>query len=118
MSDHFSQFCIFRSARDRIKPARRKMCDITNFNRDSFTQDLNQIDWQPIIVWSPFFSLFRMSGIGSLVMSGDWRRWLVFGAKLSGIFAKAGHCNIDILLLKHCYCCNVPILFYLKYVFI
>ena len=49
VSDHFSQFCIFRSARDRIKPAKRKMRDFTNFDRDSFTQDLNQIDWQSII---------------------------------------------------------------------
>ena len=49
VSDHFSQFCIFRSARDRIKPVKRKMRDFTNFDRDSFTQDLNQIDWQSII---------------------------------------------------------------------
>ena len=34
---------------DRIKPAKRKMRDFTNFDRDSFTQDLNQIDWQSII---------------------------------------------------------------------
>ena len=47
-SDHFSQFCIFRSARDRIKPAKRKMSDFTNSDRDSFTQDLDQIDWQLI----------------------------------------------------------------------
>ena len=49
VSDHFSQFCIFRSARDRIKSVKRKMRDFTNFDRDSFTQDLNQIDWQSII---------------------------------------------------------------------
>ena len=49
VGDHFSQFCIFRSARDRIKPAKRKLRDFTNFDRDSFTQDLNQIDWQSII---------------------------------------------------------------------
>ena len=49
VGDHFSQFCIFRSARDRIKPVKRKMRDFTNFDRDSFTQDLNQIDWQSII---------------------------------------------------------------------
>ena len=65
-----------------------------------------------------FASLARMSGIGYLVMSGDRGRWLVFGAGLSGIFAKAGHCNIDILLLKHSYCCNFPILFDFKYLFI
>ena len=49
VSDHFSQFCIFRSAKDRIKPAQRKMSDFSNSDRDSFTQDLNQIDWQLII---------------------------------------------------------------------
>ena len=49
VSDHFLQFCIFRSARDRIKPAKTKIHDFTNFDRDSFTLDLNQIDWQLII---------------------------------------------------------------------
>ena len=52
VSDHFSQFCIFRSARNRIKPATRKMRDFTNFDRDCFTQDLNQVDWQSIIASS------------------------------------------------------------------
>ena len=64
-----------------------------------------------------FVILARMSGIG-YVMSGDRTRWLVFDAGLSGIFAKAGHCNINILLLKHSYCCNVTILFYFMYLFI
>ena len=68
VSDHFSQFCIFRSARDRIKPAKRKMRDFTNFDRDSFTQDLNQIDWQSIIangnndidyIFSSFYSKYN-----------------------------------------------------------
>ena len=49
VSDHFSQFCIFRSARDRIKPTKRKMSDFTNSDSDSFMQDLHQIDWQLII---------------------------------------------------------------------
>ena len=68
VSDHFSQFCIFRSARDRIKPVKRKMRDFTNFDRDSFTQDLNQIDWQSIIangnndidyIFSSFYSKYN-----------------------------------------------------------
>ena len=37
VSDHVSKFCIFRSARARIKPAKRKMRDFTNFERDFFT---------------------------------------------------------------------------------
>ena len=40
---------IFRSARDRIKPTKRKMSDFTNSDSDSFMQDLHQIDWQLII---------------------------------------------------------------------
>ena len=68
VSDHLSQFCIFRSARDRIKPAKRKMRDFTNFVRDSFTKDLNQIDWQSIIangnndidyIFSSFYSKYN-----------------------------------------------------------
>ena len=68
VSDHFSQFCIFRSARDRIKPAQRKMSDFSNSDRDSFTQDLNQIDWQLIIansnndtdyIFSSFYSKYN-----------------------------------------------------------
>ena len=64
VSDHFWQFCTFRSARDRIKPAKRK---IPNFFRDSFTQNVNQIDWQSIIangindidyIFSSFYSKY------------------------------------------------------------
>ena len=68
VSDHFWQFCIFRSARDRIKPTKRKMRDFTNFDRDAFTQDLNQTDWQSIIadgnndidyIFSSFYSKYN-----------------------------------------------------------
>ena len=44
------------------------MRDFTNFDRDSFTQDLNQIDWQSIIangnndidyIFSSFYSKYN-----------------------------------------------------------
>ena len=51
-----------------IKPAKIKMRDFTNFDRDSFTQDLNQVDWQSIIangnsdidyIFAPFYSKYN-----------------------------------------------------------
>ena len=86
--------------------------------RDHAILELPSLKKQALMVSILFVILARMSGIGDLMMSGDRRRCLVFGAGLSGTFAKAGHCNIDILLLKHSYCCNVPILFHFMYLFI
>ena len=48
-----------------LNPLREK-CATTNFDRDSFTQDLNQIDWQSIIangnndnIFSSFYSKYN-----------------------------------------------------------
>ena len=45
----FLEIAVFRSARDRIKPTKTKMPNLTNFDRDSFALGPNQINWQSII---------------------------------------------------------------------
>ena len=49
VSDHFSQFCILTSTRDKIKRKQIKKRDLSHFNPDSLNSDLATIDWSCII---------------------------------------------------------------------
>ena len=49
VSDHFSQFCILTSTRDKIKQKQIKKRDLSHFNPDSLNSDLATIDWSCII---------------------------------------------------------------------
>ena len=47
VSDHFSQFCILTSTRDKIKWKQIKKRNLSHFNSDSLNSDLARIDWYP-----------------------------------------------------------------------
>ena len=49
VSDHFSQFCILTSTRDKIKRKQAKNRDLSHFNPDSLNSYLATIDWSCII---------------------------------------------------------------------
>ena len=49
VSDHFSQFCILTSTRNKIKRKQIKRRELSHFNRDSLNSDLATIDWSCII---------------------------------------------------------------------
>ena len=53
ISDHFSQFCILKSARDKTKTKNLKMRDFSNFSSDGFNDDLSDVNW------SVFFSFYN-----------------------------------------------------------
>ena len=45
ISDHFSQFCIIRSAKDKKNITKKKVRDFSNFSADKFKSDISQIKW-------------------------------------------------------------------------
>ena len=49
ISDHFSQFCILKSMRDKIKKNKSKVRDFSRFSRDSFNVDLSYVDWNALL---------------------------------------------------------------------
>ena len=50
ISDHFSQFCITTSARDKKQQIKSvKMRDYSKFSADSFAKDLSEVDWDRMI---------------------------------------------------------------------
>ena len=48
ISDHFSQFCILKSAVERPNIDRRKVRDFSKFSPESFNTDLSQVKWNKI----------------------------------------------------------------------
>ena len=48
-SDHFSQFCIFKSKMEKTKPVKTKRRDFSKFSKTSFLNDLGQVDWDSLI---------------------------------------------------------------------
>ena len=50
ISDHFSQFCILKSAWDKTKAKNVKMRDFSNFSSDSFNDDLSKVNWNALFV--------------------------------------------------------------------
>ena len=50
ISDHFSQFCIITSAKDKLQQAKNiKIRDYSKFSADSFNDELSEVDWNQII---------------------------------------------------------------------
>ena len=49
VSDHFSQFCILKSTREKVKWKQIKKRDLSHFNPDRVNSDLATIDWSCII---------------------------------------------------------------------
>ena len=49
ISDHFSQFCILKSAVERPNIGKRKVRDFSKFSSESFTADLSQVNWNKIV---------------------------------------------------------------------
>jgi len=48
ISDHFSQFCILKSTRDRIKIRKFNVRDFSRFSRDSFNADRSNVYWNTL----------------------------------------------------------------------
>ena len=68
ISDYFSQFCIVKSIRDKIKKNKTKVRDFSRFSRDSFNADLSNVDWNALLdkkscdvdnLFSPFYNKFN-----------------------------------------------------------
>ena len=49
ISDHFTQFCIFHSCKNKISPPRQKIRDYSRFSESIFHNELSQIEWDSII---------------------------------------------------------------------
>ena len=60
ISDHFSQSCIPKSIRDKIKIKKSKVRDFSRFSRDRFNADLSNVDWNALLktVWRGQFIFF------------------------------------------------------------
>ena len=49
ISDHFSQFCILKSAVEQPNIGKGKVHDFSKFSSESFTADLSQVNWNKIV---------------------------------------------------------------------
>ena len=49
ISDHFSQFCVLKSAVERPNIGKGKVRDFSKFSSESFTADLCQVNWNKIV---------------------------------------------------------------------
>ena len=67
-SDHFSQFCILKSTRDKNITKNLKMRDFSNFSSDGFNDDLSNVNWNALFandsrdvnsVFSSFYNKFN-----------------------------------------------------------
>ena len=68
ISDHFLQFCVLKSTRDKTKAKNFKMRDFSNFSSDSFHNDLSNVNWNALFlndsrdvnsVFSSFYNKFN-----------------------------------------------------------
>ena len=48
ISDHFSQFCILKTMKDRVKVNKSKVRDFSRFSADRFNAELSEVDWNAI----------------------------------------------------------------------
>jgi len=48
ISDHFSQFCILKSMKDKMQVNKFKMRDFSRFSAECFNAELSQVDWDAI----------------------------------------------------------------------
>ena len=50
-TDHFSQFCIFKSTKDKIEiPLKQQQRDFSHFSAVNFNNELSLIDWDKIFL--------------------------------------------------------------------
>ena len=49
ISDHFSQFCILKSVKDKVKVNKFKVRNFSQFSADCFNAELSQVDWNTIV---------------------------------------------------------------------
>ena len=49
LSDHFSQFCFFKSGKEKALPVKTKIRDFSYFYESSFLHDLQQVDWDSLV---------------------------------------------------------------------
>ena len=69
ISDHFSQFCILKSVKDKVKVNKFKVRNFSQFSADCFNAELSQVDWNAIVetklcnqvndLFSPFYNKFN-----------------------------------------------------------
>ena len=56
ISDHFSQFCILKSIRDKIKIKKSKVRDFSRFSRESFNFNPSNVDWNALLNKKPCYA--------------------------------------------------------------
>ena len=49
ISDHFSQFCILKSVKDKVKVNKFKVLNFSGFSADCFNTKVSQVDWKAIV---------------------------------------------------------------------
>ena len=49
ISDHFSQFCILKSVKDKVKVNKFKVRNFSQFSADCFNAELSQVYWNAIV---------------------------------------------------------------------
>ena len=68
ISDHFSQFCILKSMKDKIRVKKSKMRDFSRFSSDRLHADLSNVNWNALFsnepsdannIFSSFYNKFN-----------------------------------------------------------
>ena len=49
ISDHFSQFCVLKSVKDKVKVNKFKVRNFSRFSADCFNTEVSQVDWKAIV---------------------------------------------------------------------
>ena len=62
VSDHFTQFCIFHSCKNKISPPRQKIQDYSRFSKSIFHYELSQIEWDSTITDNQMTLIVRSVG--------------------------------------------------------
>ena len=53
LSDHFSQFCILKSMKEKTRVKKSKMRDFSHFSSDRLNADLSNMDWNALFANEP-----------------------------------------------------------------
>lgn len=70
ISDHFSQFCILKSVKDKVKVNKFKVRNFSRFSADCFNTEVPQVEWKAIVeknscdvnnLFSSFYNKFKIS---------------------------------------------------------
>ena len=49
ISDHFSQFCVLKSVKDKVKVNKFKVRNFSRFSAECFNTEVSQVDWKAIV---------------------------------------------------------------------